>query len=211
MTLSSDDVRLLEHELARIGLLLEHDPELASATTLIAGGPIRGSWWGHALGRRIYAALETFADGEGALVLKLVNDKRTYVHRSLWPAVLSLVTSEETAHGTPSSPLAAKLLDLVLEADNVRLDALVASGFATSQALTKAGRELESALRVHASGLHTESGAHTKLYRSWAAWAKEHGVDPAAAPTLARARTSLTAAVERLAAGASRRPKLTLL
>ena len=40
----------VERELERIGLLLEHDKELPSVTLLVAGEPIRGSWWGHALG-----------------------------------------------------------------------------------------------------------------------------------------------------------------
>lgn len=210
MMSTDDDVRLLENELARIGILLEHDTELPSATALIAGAPIRGSWWGHAFGHRIYAALEAFAGAEGALVAKLVNAKRTYVHRSLWPALLALIASDERPRRKPLSPLAAKLLGVVLEADNVRVDALAASGLATSEALTKAGAELERALYVHVCSLHTESGAHTKVYRPWAAWAKEHGVDPAL-PALDVARTSLTAAVERLSAGVSRRPKLTLL
>jgi hypothetical protein len=207
---TDDDVRLLERELARLGLLLEHDLALPSATALLAGAPIRGSWWGHAQGQRIYAALEAFADGEGSLVVKAVDGKRTYVHRALWPALLVLARSEEAARRGELQPLARRLLERVMETDNVRLDALVASGFAPSKELTKAGAELEAALLLHASSVHTESGAHTKLYRSWRAWAAQSGVNPDAV-TLTEARDSLTRAFERLSAGGSRRPKLTLL
>ncbi len=207
---TEDDVRLLERELARIGLLLEHDSVLPSATALLAGSPIRGSWWGHAQGQRIYEALETFAEDEGALVVKAVNAKRTYVHRSLWPALVSLVRSYEGRRARSLTPLAQRLLDHVRNSDNVRLDALVASGYASSKELTKAGAELETALLVQASSLHTDSGAHTKLYRPWPAWAKDNAVDPDSVP-LTDARDSLTRALERLWAGGSRRPPLTPL
>jgi hypothetical protein len=207
---TEDDVRLLEAELARSGLLLEHDAELPSATALLAGAPIRGSWWGHPEGQRIYEALEEFSEGEGALVVKAVNEKRTYVHRRLWPALLAVARSAEGKRAEGVGPLARRLLAHVAETDNVRLDALVASGFAPSKELTKAASELEAALLVQASSLHTESGAHTKVYRPWRAWAHENGVSPDAL-TVAEARDALTLAFERLSAGVSRRPKLTLL
>ena len=43
-----------------------HDAKLPSATACIAGGPIRGSWWGHAKGKLIYETL-TRIDRHGRL------------------------------------------------------------------------------------------------------------------------------------------------
>src|SRR5260221_4995305 len=71
---------LIEEEFGRIGLLLQHDRELASFTALAAGEPIGGSWWGHPLGHDIYDLLGEFERGSGALSAKLVNGKSTFVH-----------------------------------------------------------------------------------------------------------------------------------
>jgi hypothetical protein len=62
-------------------------PSLAEA---IAGGPIRGSWWGHPKGHDIFRASEVICDSADVLVCKLVDGKVTYVHRRLWPALVKL-------------------------------------------------------------------------------------------------------------------------
>ena len=86
-------------------------PSLAEA---IAGGPIRGSWWGHAKGRVIFHASQAISDSPEVLVCKLIEDKVTYVHRRLWPALVKLaprfrksqlakVWDEHTKSGTHAS------------------------------------------------------------------------------------------------------------
>jgi hypothetical protein len=62
-------------------------PSLAEA---VAGGPIRGSWWGHPSGQAIFAAAEAASEHADVLVCKLVEGKVTYVHRRLWPALVRL-------------------------------------------------------------------------------------------------------------------------
>jgi hypothetical protein len=62
-------------------------PNLAEA---VAGEPIRGSWWGHAQGRAIYAACEAVEQSPDVLRCKLVDGKVSYVHRRLWPALARL-------------------------------------------------------------------------------------------------------------------------
>ena len=62
-------------------------PNLAEA---IAGGRIRGSWWGHPKGREIFRAARTICDSPEILVCKLVEGKVTFVHRRLWPALVKL-------------------------------------------------------------------------------------------------------------------------
>ena len=75
----------------------EHGVVLASAkgpvprlTEVIAGEPIKGSWWGHPKGQQIFAILETVTDSEDVLVCRLVKGKITLVHRRLWPALVRL-------------------------------------------------------------------------------------------------------------------------
>lgn len=60
-------------------------PNLADA---IAGETIRGSWWGHREGKRIFALLGALEEDAGVLVCRLVDDKKTYVHQRLWPALV---------------------------------------------------------------------------------------------------------------------------
>jgi hypothetical protein len=82
-------------------------PTLADA---IAGEPIKGSWWGHPQGKRIFALLQQVSEHEDVLVCRLVDDKLTLVHRRLWPALaaaapciapsrLCRVTQEHTPSG----------------------------------------------------------------------------------------------------------------
>jgi hypothetical protein len=62
-------------------------PSLAEA---VAGGPIRGSWWGHPKGREIYGVTQAVCEHPDILVCKLVEGRITFVHRRLWPALVRL-------------------------------------------------------------------------------------------------------------------------
>lgn len=62
-------------------------PSLAEA---VAGGPIRGSWWGHPKGHEIFRVASAVCESPQVLVCKMVEGKVTYVHRRLWPALVKL-------------------------------------------------------------------------------------------------------------------------
>jgi len=62
-------------------------PSLAEA---VAGGPIRGSWWGHPKSHEIFRVADAVCESDEVLVCKLVEGKVTYVHRRLWPALVKL-------------------------------------------------------------------------------------------------------------------------
>ena len=70
-------------------------PSLAEA---IAGGPIRGSWWGHPKGHEIFRVAESVAERSDVLVCRLVDGKVTYVHRRLWPALVRLASRFPKGH-----------------------------------------------------------------------------------------------------------------
>jgi hypothetical protein len=200
----------IEREFIRIGLLLQHDRELPSFTALVAGGPIKGSWWGHPLGHDIYRLLGEFGRGSGLLSAKLINGKITYVHPRLWRAFLKLAQHDESVRVRALSPLAKSLRIRVLRARRLRIDELAASGLATQRQLTAAARELEEDVLVHADSVHTPSGAHAKVLQSWPDWARSNDVQ-FSRYRLSDAREELAQAVHLLRQGASRPPKVPLL
>src|SRR5258706_13995009 len=59
-------------------------PNLAEA---VAGGPIRGGWWGHPQGRAIFRTAAVVSERPGGLGWKLREGKGTFGHRSAWPAL----------------------------------------------------------------------------------------------------------------------------
>jgi hypothetical protein len=73
------------------GIVLESGkgpiPNLAEA---VAGTPIRGSWWSHPDGKKIFRATRVVRSNEQVLVCRLVGGKVTYVDRRLWPALVRL-------------------------------------------------------------------------------------------------------------------------
>ena len=77
----------------RHGIVLEggHGPVPTFAEAVV-GAPIRGSWWGHAKGREIFALTRGIRDRSDVLVCRLVTGKITYVHRRRWPALVRLAS-----------------------------------------------------------------------------------------------------------------------
>ncbi|HVR18150.1 MAG TPA: hypothetical protein VMS65_00595, partial [Polyangiaceae bacterium] len=76
---------------ARHGVVLQaaRGPVPSLAET-IAGGPIRGSWWGHPKSHEIFEVADAISESDDVLVCKLVDGKVTYVHRRWWPALVKL-------------------------------------------------------------------------------------------------------------------------
>jgi hypothetical protein len=76
---------LVEH-----GMLLESARgPLPSVAEIVAGEPIRGSWWAHPKSHTIFDAINRLADSPDVVRTRLVNGKVTLVHRRLWPALVS--------------------------------------------------------------------------------------------------------------------------
>jgi hypothetical protein len=96
--------------LEQAGLLLEADARLPSIASLVAGGPITGSWWGHPAGRAIFAVAASLASSPDSLVTKLVSAKITYVHRRLWLSAYAVATAREAWQTAGLSPTARALL-----------------------------------------------------------------------------------------------------
>ena len=72
----------------RHGVVLESGRgPIVSLADEAAGGPVRGSWWGHPRGREIFALTRAIRDSKDICVCRVVGGKITYVHRRLWPAL----------------------------------------------------------------------------------------------------------------------------
>ncbi len=163
-------------ELKRLGFLLLSDNQLPSITTLVAGKPIRGSWWGHARGHDIFDVVCRIADHPDVAVTKLISGKITFVHRELWPALLVIGMSREPWQMNGLSRKARNLLQIVDRNGEVRADRLPVSPRKNSP-WREAIRELEERLLVHAEEFHSETGAHAKRLESWKHWATRLGLN----------------------------------
>jgi hypothetical protein len=51
---------------------------------------VRGSWWAHPKGNQIFQLSRAIRRSPDVLVCRLVDGKITYIHRRLWPALVSL-------------------------------------------------------------------------------------------------------------------------
>ena len=155
-------------ELEKLGLLLLSDANFPSVSGLITNEKLRGSWWAHKDAQTIFAVSELLEDHRDVLIMKLISEKVTFVHRELWGRIYSIGTAREDWQLNNLSP-AAKLLLKAVDAEG---------SLQTNKAGKKFGpkpgepaRELELRMLVHAEQKHSESGAHTKVLQTWDTWA----------------------------------------
>jgi hypothetical protein len=77
----------------RHGIVLERAKgSVPCLVDAIVGGPVRGSWWAHPDGRRIFRILGAVHDSPDVLRCKLIDEKVTYAHLRLWPALVRLAS-----------------------------------------------------------------------------------------------------------------------
>ena len=160
-------------ELKDSGLLLLSDSNLPSVSGLIAGEKFRGSWWAHKEAQTIFAVSEMLEDHKDILIVKLISDKVTFVHRELWGRIYSIGVAREDWQLKNLSPAAKLLLETVDDEGSLQTNKL-GKKFASKPG--DVARELELRLLVHAEQKHSESGAHTKVLQTWDTWAKSVGL-----------------------------------
>ena len=61
-----------------------------SLAHVVAGELTQGSWWAHPKGHDIFLLSRVICRSPHVLVCRLVDGKITYVHRRMWPALVSL-------------------------------------------------------------------------------------------------------------------------
>src|SRR5262245_35225480 len=67
---------------------------LRSLVGEVAGGPVRGSWGGHPRGALRYDLANVLHNSRQVVAARLAQGKATFIHKSLWPALLRIVTDE---------------------------------------------------------------------------------------------------------------------
>jgi len=188
---AEEDENTVLAALAERGLLLVQDKALPSVATILAGAPVRGSWWGHPQSNRIFRTLRRLSEHRDVLFCKLVSGKVTLVDRRLWPAFLAAATTREPWQTRGLAPEARKILS---EVDRSGL--LEAAGPPV--------KELERRLLVLANEEHSESGAHRMVVQSWSRWADSVGAPDPLTP--ARGKEILEKAAAALGAGPTALP-----
>jgi hypothetical protein len=172
---------ILLSQLQTSGILLQHDTMILSLTTIVAGAPVRGSWWAHPQAQQMYALINLLAAHPDVLVAKLVRGKATFIHRRLWPALLAIACAGEAWQIATLSDAARALYEAV-----ERQGVLRATGTAP--------KELERRLLVQSMQVHTEAGRHELQLTQWILWAEQANCAPAL--TAAAGRFQLEAAVQ---------------
>ena len=173
---SGANVRQVFEELETRGILLESDAALPSVVSLVAGDPIRGSWWGHPRGHDIHDVAESLGEHPDVIVTKLISGKVTYLHRSLWPAIVVIGLAHEPWQIEKLGAKAQQMLAKLSRDDELRTDEIPWTGGAKKDSPGEAARQLERRLLVYSEEVHTESGAHAKRLESWERWAKRVGL-----------------------------------
>ena len=172
----SDAAAMIAGSAEAEGLLLIHDQRLPSATALIAGEPISGSWWSHPLAGVIYSALASL--DERFATCKLVARKLTLVAPRLWAGLAAVGGAKLPWQVERLSDADLGLLDLVeASPDPVLLD---------RPELRACGRRLEARLLVAVEEVHTDAGHHLRGLEAWSRWLhKRDVVQPLPDPTVA--------------------------
>jgi hypothetical protein len=178
---------------ADLGLLFLSDPRRRNAIEVLTGQFPRGSWWSHPQANDIYDILTTVEQHPDVLLTKLLSGKVTMVHRTLWPALLTVVGAREPWQTEDLPAVAAEWLAAHDEAE--------AAGAALPPASRTVTKEIEARLLAHGESVHTASGKHETQLESWRSWAGRVGQAcpaPADAPAVAAAKRAIEAAAARL-------------
>lgn len=170
----------LEHH----GLLLQAGSEFPSVANIVAGEPIRGSWWAHPKANLIYWVCQDLDADARVTEARLLGGKVTHVWHTIWPEVTAVAMARDAWQTRGIDRHARGLVERVDGAD-VRTDGLRWRG---ARKLGDVCRLLERRLLVKAVEIHTESGRHAKVLTSWPRWWAAHGGGPLPAGSTARVR-----------------------
>jgi len=168
-------------------LLLQTDAHLPNVCTLVTGEPVRGSWWGHPRSHEIFRVNCDLADHPDVLLVKLISEKNTYVHRALWPAIVAVGKARESWQMDRLSRDSLVLLEK-LERE---------SPLETSGESSKAASELEKVLLIYSEQFHTERGSHSRRLETWDAWRRRRNFKHVL-PSAAQAKLELERVLDTL-------------
>jgi hypothetical protein len=178
--------------LESFGFMLASDRAFPNVASLIAGKPVKGSWWSHPLAHTIFAVNEMLEDHKDVLLTKLISGKVTFVHRNMWQQVYSIAIACDDWQTEALSSAARELLKKLQNQSTLDTTELVPL---RGKKPGDIARELELRLLIHAEQFHTESGAHAKMIETWKHWADRVGLkgrptDPQSAKQIVERRVN---------------------
>lgn len=145
--------------------LLLVDNRQPSLVTILTGEKLKGSWFGHPLGKVIYNTSNNLSAYKNLLVMKLIDGKYTYIAPELRDAAYSLGTYIDDWQEKKLTSSARKLLSALEKKGSLPVDAKNKSDAALLEKLLLANGEQE----------HTDSGKHVKILLSWKQTARKLG------------------------------------
>jgi hypothetical protein len=178
------------------GVLLETDRAFPSLVALVAGGPVKGTWWAHPLANEIYMLGQRLMKQRDVLFIRLVTAKMTYVHRRLWRPLYAIATARQPWQLADLPGTAKSMLGTLDRCGSFRMDEIRSSR--TAKELGSDARILETRLLVFGDDVHTDSGAHVKRIETWPMWAKRVELATAKLPSVDDARQELEEIVRQL-------------
>jgi hypothetical protein len=164
-------IHRVREDLHQWGLLPFSDPIVPSLVSIVTGGPISGSWWGHPAGSQIYAVGEALDSDPDLLTVKLWRGKLTLLHRRLWPSLVRIGRARSPWQLAELGRSSRSLLDEIDAMSCLRVDRIHSGGTGESRELRPALRDLERRLLVLTRSVHTDTGAHALEAESWDGWA----------------------------------------
>ena len=192
--MSTADVERVLRAIETEGMILVQDLERPSLTTLVAGEPVSGSWWGPAKSKLIFDVINEIEDHADVARFKLVDGKVCLVHRRHWEALAYIGKSKSKWQLEGLSEYAKQVLEQVER----------------GEAVTGTGphiKELETRLLCLGDQKHMESGEHATELLSWKAFAEREGLS-LKKRSLAKAKAELAQITKRWADAGAKKSKL---
>jgi hypothetical protein len=196
MSVARADLEGTLRALRKLGLMLETDRAFPSLVALMAGGPVKGTWWAHPLANEIYMTGMRLMDLPEVMFIRLLSGKMTYVHQRLWPALYAIACAREQWQLANLPRTAKSMLKSLGRRGNLRMDEIRSSR--SAKELGADARILEARLLAFGDDVHTDSGAHVKRIETWESWAKRVGFSISNIPSTENARRELEQLVSNL-------------
>jgi hypothetical protein len=175
---------------AETGVLLLSDPKRKNAIQILTGEFPRGSWWSHPEANRIYHVLQRVENHRDLVSTKLLSGKVTFVHRTLWPALMAVVTAREPWQLSELLPATVQWLGA--------WDQAVLSGAEPPQPSRTVIKQVEARLLARGESIHTGQGRHESRLEPWATWAARKAVPLPPPISSAEGKLALESAAARL-------------
>lgn len=161
----NEKLKRLKKKLEEVGMLMLTDPALPSLTAIVAGRPVKGSWWGHPDGNLMYNLSNELLDSPEILAIKFINKKITFLPKNQWSEIFAIGNSQANWQMDNLSIAQKNLLKLVkangsVHADDSRLKKSAAE-------VGKIASKLEERLLIFSESVHTTSGKHVRVLKSW--------------------------------------------